>query len=81
MKYTTSFPVPDEPEEVETRQQCSGELDIGFCRLLDVIAAEGGVGSGQDGDPGVECRHDSSLNRGENEGFKNRLNRPFSTMM
>ena len=37
--------VTDQPEKVETRQESSWELDVGLGRFLDVVSAEGRVGS------------------------------------
>ena len=40
--------VPNEPEEVETGEEGSRQLDVGLGRLLDVVATESGIGSCQD---------------------------------
>ena len=40
--------ISDKPEEVEAREQGCWQLDVDLGRLLDVVAAEGWVGSRQD---------------------------------
>jgi len=42
-----------EPEEVEPGEQCCWELDVGFGRLLDIVATKGGICSCQDKHSGI----------------------------
>ena len=46
--------IPDEPKQVKAREQGSWELDVGFGRTLDVVAAERWVGCCQDGHSSIE---------------------------
>ena len=70
--------IPDEPQEVKTRQQGSRQLDVGLHRLLHIVAAVGRVGCRQDGHSGIEGGHDSCLygkgegKRGEGRGREGR---------
>lgn len=56
--------VLDEPQQIETRQQSRRQLNVLLDALPGVVAAVGGVGSGQDGAAGVERGHDTSLESG-----------------
>lgn len=56
--------VLDEPEQIETRQQSSGQLDILLHCATRIVAAEGGIGSSQDGDTRIQRGHDARLGNG-----------------
>lgn len=53
--------VSDQPQEVKPRQQCSGQLDILLDGSLGVVAAVGGIGSGQNTHPCVQRCDNTSL--------------------
>ena len=59
--------VPDEPEEVKPREEGGREHDVGLRRLLDVVPTKGRVSRSQDGDPGIERGHNTSLGGGREE--------------
>ena len=63
--------VSDQPQQVKPGEEGGRELDVGLGRLLDVVAAEGGVGSGQDGHAGIQSRHDASLEGRPSERISN----------
>jgi len=53
--------VLNQPEEVKTREQGGRQLDVLLDGAARVVAAVGGIGSGQDGDAGVESGQDAGL--------------------
>lgn len=57
--------VLDQPEQVETREQRGGKLDVLLDALAGVVAAVRGVSRRQDGAAGIQRGHDTGLGRSQ----------------
>ena len=57
-------PISDEPEKIKAGKESRRKLNVLRHRLLVVVPSVSRVGSGKDGDSGVEGGHDASLGNG-----------------
>ena len=55
----------NEPEEIESGQERSGELDVLFDGPLGIVSAVSGIGGGEDADAGVERGHETRFGDGD----------------
>mmetsp|Transcript_98718 Transcript_98718/g.247377 ORF Transcript_98718/g.247377 Transcript_98718/m.247377 type:complete len:214 (-) Transcript_98718:1485-2126(-) len=59
------YRVEQQEEQVEAGQQRRRQIDVLYRRLVGVVPAEDGVGSGQDGGPAIQRRCDAGFRDGD----------------